>query len=426
MTGYWKTSWTMLAWCVAMLWNNAGAAGSEPSELNPASATNGAPASADWSFPKHLTDWKLPETFQIHGFASQGYLHTTGNDFFGRSTNMGSLDFTETGINGSWRPLPNLQASMQVVYRRAGLTDNLGVRVDFGFLDYSFLSDAENLAGVRLGRVFNPFGLYNDTRDMPFTRPSILLPQSIYLDVNRNLALSGDGIQLYGERRTKIGDFSLQINGEYPRTSDPTFKNFFVNAMGPGGLNGEPSWVGRLMYEWEGGKVRLAVTSADANVRFKPSSADLPASSLSFSPVLFSAQYNAEKWTLTSEYALRKTRVTDFGPLSTTNSLIGESYYLQGTYRLSSDWEVFARYDVFYQDRSDRSGEKQAEMTGQPAYTFYSKDLTAGFRWDVTSSIMLRGEYHYIQGTGWVSSLENRGNTAKYWDMFIMSLSFRF
>ena len=139
-----------------------------------------------------FAEFSLPESVQIHGFASLGYFNTTGNNFFGNTKSGGDVDFWELGINGSWRPLTNLQLSLQVVSRQAGKTDDGDLRIDYGFLDYGFVSDIDNLWGVRLGRVVYPYGLYNDTRDMAFTRPSILLPQSIYFDVNRQLSLSGE------------------------------------------------------------------------------------------------------------------------------------------------------------------------------------------------------------------------------------------
>ena len=239
-------------------------------------------AEIDWSKPLDKLDWTLPDNVQIHGFASQAYLHTSDNNFFGYSQNMGSLDFTEMGINGSWRPLPNLQTSMQVVYRRAGRTDDNYVRIDFGFLDYSFLSTAAQTVGVRLGRVVNPYGLYNDTRDMPFTRPSILLPQSIYFDITRNTALSADGVQVYGEQRTDYGDFLLQFNGGYARADDPSWKPVLRARR----VYGELSWVGRLMYEWQGGRVRLGVSSANQNIGYQPATIGATAASNQFSPVL--------------------------------------------------------------------------------------------------------------------------------------------
>ena len=385
-------------------------------------------AAADWEMPFKKWGWELPDSIQIHGFASQSYIHTTGNNFFGYGTNMGSLDFTEMGLNGSWRPIPQLQTSMQVVYRRAGRTDNQDVRLDFGFLDYSLISDVETSLGIRLGRVVNPYGLYNDTRDMPFTRPSIFLPQSIYADINRNFALSGDGIQVYGEHQSAIGDFLLQVNGFYSRTNDPSIKADLAEGLGfPGRLNGAPSWIGRLVYEWDHGRIRLAATSGDLDAQYQPrGTVDVKTGSLALSPILFSAQYNAEYWSLTSEYAIRGVSLSGFGPLIPNINYTGESYYVQGSYRFREDLEGYLRYDVIYDDVNDRNGKQAAAGTGSPAYRGFAKDITAGLRWDVTSWFMLRAEYHQVNGTSWLSPLENQGDTQQHWNMFAISASFRF
>jgi len=382
-----------------------------------------------------VSSWKLPDTVQIHGFASQSYIHTSGNEFFGHSTNMGSLDFTEMGLNGSWRPIPQLQTSMQVVYRRAGKTDNQNVRLDFGFLDYNIINNGDTLFGVRGGRVFNPYGLYNDTRDMPFTRPSIFLPQSIYFDVNRNFSLSGDGVQIYAEHRTNFGNFSLQINGIYPRTDDPEL-NLNILGNSSGYLTGDLSWMGRLSYETDNGKIKLSVTSAEINSHYKPLSVaanfcrDLPgtlcAGQFQFSPILFSARYIDGNWGLTGEYALRPTSFQNFGPSLPNISLTGESYYIQGHYRFAPQWEALLRYDVIYDNRDDRSGQKTAALTGYPAYTHFAKDITFGLRYDVTPWWMLRAEYHLINGVSWAPATENQDNTDQHWNMFAFSTSFRF
>lgn len=425
MKGYRNAVWALLAGAIAM---RVGPCLAETERLQ--TMAQGEPNASTSPTPKDgesklgyfddWKNWKLPETVQIHGFASQSYLYTSGNEFFGHSTNMGSLDFTEMGINGSWRPLPQLQASMQVVYRRAGKTDDSLVRIDFGFLDYSFISDADKLIGIRLGRVVNPYGLYNDTRDMPFTRPSILLPQSIYFDVNRNFALSGDGVQIYGEHHNKLGDFFLQVNGVYPRTNDPSFKTNF----GAGDLNGEPSWIARLMYEWGGGRVRLGVTGVGLNVKYEPRAVRIDPLNFSFAPIVFSAQYNEENWSLTSEYAIRNTDTSGLGMPART--VTGESFYVQGSYRVLRNVEGFMRYDVQYEDVSDRSGKEYAARTGIPAYSRFAKDFTVGLRWDVTDWFMLRTEYHRINGTGWISYLENKDTTQQHWNLFGVSANFRF
>ena len=123
---------------------------------------------------------ELFEGFQVHGFLSQGYFLTTNNNLFGSSERGGSLDFTEVGINASWVPWPSLQLAVQGLSRRAGEAAEGEPELDFGLLDYTAVATEDRRLGVRLGRVRLPFGLYNDTRDVAFTRPSILLPQSIY------------------------------------------------------------------------------------------------------------------------------------------------------------------------------------------------------------------------------------------------------
>ena len=135
---------------------------------------------------------------QFHGFLSQGYLLSDGNNFYGNSL-RGSTDYTEAGINSAWRASPTLNFSGQIISRDAGNTDNGDIKVDFLFADLkTFESDSSGL-GFRLGRVRNAFGLYNDTRDVLFTRPTILMPQAVYFEGNgfRELFFASDGVQLY-------------------------------------------------------------------------------------------------------------------------------------------------------------------------------------------------------------------------------------
>ena len=375
-----------------------------------------------------FAEFHLPESVQIHGFLSQGYIRTTNNNFFGESQGGGTFDFRELGVNGSWRPLNDLQFSLQAVARNAGDTDDGDLRVDYGLIDYTLLSDADNLLGIRLGRVVNPFGLYNDTRDVAFTRPGILLPQSIYFDVNRQFALSGDGAHVYAERRTGFGDFLFQAGVFEPRTNDPDLKQAITFGFFSGDLEGRTSWVGRLMYELNGGQIRLALTAADLNADFKPGPVrpNLESGEFNFAPLVFSAQYNAENWSLTGEYARRPAQVNDFGPFLPDGRFTGESYYLQGTYRLRPNLEAMLRYDVLIWNRHDYDGREFEAATGIPSHRRYAKDWTIGLRWDVTPSIMLRAEFHHVYGTGWLSALENRDGFEKEWNLLSIMASYRF
>jgi hypothetical protein len=147
--------------------------------------------------------------WQAHGFLSQGYTYTSGNDFFGNSQGDGSLDFTELGLNILGHPWPNLLVAVQGLYRNAAGSDQEDFRLDYANLDYHLLLGEHGKLGVRLGRVKNPFALYNETRDVIWTRPGVLLPQSIYFDALalRQPEISSDGGILYG--RYALGNHAV-------------------------------------------------------------------------------------------------------------------------------------------------------------------------------------------------------------------------
>jgi len=389
---------------------------------------------------QHLTsfsagDWfkavTLPENLQIQGFASQALILTSDNDVFGNTDNKGSFGFTEVGLNALYRMLPRLQLSAQVLSRRAGEGNTGSPRLDFGFADYRLYSHETNQFGIRIGRLKNPLGFYNDTRDVAFTRPSILLPQSIYFDRTRNLALSSDTIQFYSESsHHKLGSVSVQFGIGLPVVNDRDTSTSLLVSPQAGNLTREVSYIGRGIYESNDKRFRLAVSGTWLNIGYNPAVNDrLGQGQIQFSPIFFSAQYNAEKWSLTSEYALRHFKYSNFNnPGFDSLDFYGESYYFQGVYRFTPQWEAILRYDVLYTDRSDRSGKASAAASGRPAHSRFAKDITAGLRWNITPSFMLRAEYHRVNGTAWLSTLDNpnAANTSQHWNLYAVQASYRF
>ena len=380
----------------------------------------------------------LQHDLQIHGFASQGYITTSDNDVFGNSDNGGSFGLTEAGLNASIRPLSRLQVSAQVLSRRAGVGNTGMPRLDYGFLDYRLYSHEANQFGIRVGRLKNPFGFYNETRDVAFTRPSILLPQSIYFDRTRNLGLSGDSVQLYGETAIgNIGTLSTQFGVLWPIVNDKDTELALLGALRPGHLTREVSFIGRGIFETNDKRIRLGVSGIWVNSEYDPVfhiKNDIGPGALQFTPIYFSAQYNAERWSLTSEYALRHFKYdNNFNNPLNGLDFFGESFYFQGEYRFTPKWEGFVRYDVLFTDRSDRDGSKWAAHAPHRAgleHSRFAKDITVGLRWNVTPQFMLRAEYHHVNGTGWLSRLDNdpsKGETTvQIWDLFAIQASYRF
>lgn len=370
---------------------------------------------------------ELGDNAQIHGFASQAFTLTSDNQYFGETTD-GSLGYTELGINGSFRPIPSLLLSAQALSRRAGEVDDGNIRLDYGFADYSAISNQDRRWGVRAGRIKNPFGFYNETRDVAFTRPTIFLPQGIYFDQVRPLVLSSDGGSLYGEERTAIGDFTLRLNAVRLDADNTDTELAFLGLQTRGHLENNVSFVGQLLYEYDGGRVRAAISIVDGTLDYKPSAQDfLAEGSIHITPVVLSLQYNAENWSITSEYLREQLEYKDFGFAVADQSIVAESYYLQGSYRFYPGWEALLRYDVFYPDKDDKTG-RRFVGSNVPSSRAFATDWTMGLRWDISPYTMVRAEYHRVDGTAWLPLQDNPDPSqwVRKWNMFSLQVSVRF
>jgi hypothetical protein len=368
--------------------------------------------------------------WQVHGFIGQGMTYTDQNQVFGTSKDV-SLDFREMGINASVKLLPNLLISAQGLYRDAGGSDEQGPRLDFAQIDYSApLLDSALVLGVRGGRVKIPFGLYNDTRDVLWTRPSVLLPQSIYLDTLaiRQAQISADGGVLYS--RYTYGDhrFSLEFLAAEPQDDTGGAAAFLANQPDAQSNGGRALLLGRASYEWMGGRGKLMVTVVDLDRDYRSISLGTSKDNTKVTYPLFSAQYNAERWSLTSEYGWIGSERSGFTPVTVKNT--SENFYVQGEYRFSQDITGVLRYDVYHVDRNDRDGKALAQLTGLPSHRYYARDLTVGARWEFSRNFLLAADYHYINGTAWLNTKDNpdllSGGGEPSWNLFTMMLSFRF
>ncbi|MEY6432086.1 hypothetical protein ABC977_06635 [Thioalkalicoccus limnaeus] len=374
-----------------------------------------------------LADGRL----HIHGFASQTVVHSSANRYFGNSPST-SFDFTELGLNASYQIDPRLLLGGQVLSRRAGEMYDGTPSLDYALIDFTPIADAERRAGLRIGRIKNPIGLYNETRDVPFTRPGIFLPQAIYFDKIRNLLLSYDGLMFYGDLFKDNGNLSLAL-GAGRSVIDENVEWILFGTDFDGDLKAEgPNWtIGSLWYATpaETFKIGLSALMTEMSFDAGPASPVAPGS-IDISDWVLSVQYNAERWTLSSEYARTPTRWKDFGPFFPFEKQTAESYYLQGAYRLRPNLEIMTRYEEGFADRTDRSGRNSSDLTGGlvPPFDFFTKIWTLGLRWDINPHTMLRLEYQRHDGTYALSIRENPdpNSLVREWDVFAASISFRF
>lgn len=365
---------------------------------------------------------------QLHGYLSQGAVYTTANNFFGHTDTDISLDFREVGLNVSARPFSRLRLSAQGTSRWAGEIDKGDPWLDFALADFTFLSEENMRAGIRLGRIKNPYGLYTETRDVAFTRPGIILPQPIYFDRTRKFALSGDGFHIYGEFDVPGGSLDARFFLVDLPINDRSSKSVLFGPNARGDLEQDRLTPGfRLLYETANGRWRGGFTFAATSQKYHPAAGEpIPNTHVKFEPWIVSLQYSGEQWTLTSEFSQRYDVLDMSGrPLSKSTA---QNWYVQAQYRFLPQWELLLRYDNAIADIDDPGGDKFSAQTGRPAFTRFARDIVAGMRYDVTPSLMLRAEYHHVDGTSWLSPLENPlpGELERSWDMFMLLGSYHF
>lgn len=369
------------------------------------------------------------DSFQLHGFVNQGYFISSSNNIYGKSsTGNGSLGLTEVGLNASIQPLNELSFAIQGIYRKAGALND-GVQLDFALLDWTAYNTGSTQAGIRLGRIKNPIGFFNETRDMPFTRPSIFLPHGIYYERLRNLYLSSDGAQFYFNQLTDIGEFNLKVNIGQPLDDIKELEVAFFSFDAPGSLEPKEAHLAKLEYENQSGSTRLALTYVDLELDYDKGVNDLfDNGDIAIKILILSAQQRLDDITLTGAYLRQKSTISDFGPFFPDTQVISESYYLQGLYQLTPTLQIGLRYDVAYLNKDDKDGSTYFALTGNPKHNAFTKDSMLSLNWRPLNQWMLRAEYHRIHGSSFLTFADNpnASELTENWDLFALQLSYRF
>lgn len=201
---------------------------------------------------------ELAGNWQLNGFIAQSGLYSDGNNYFGDSRNSVSGEFFEAGLVSSAQFGNNWSVAAQVLSRKAGDNDDGTPELDYAYVRYRMPLDSTLETGVRLGRFQLDQGLYNATRDVPFTRPSVLLPQSLYGENIRNSRFAHDGIQWYGEKLLDLDRLRWSADVYMPITDGEETDDIFVVPV-PGDVDGEWSWSANIAYEWDDGRGTIAL-----------------------------------------------------------------------------------------------------------------------------------------------------------------------
>ncbi len=396
------------------------------------------------------------DKWHLNGFVSQSIINTTDNAFFGDTDDRASFDYREGALILNGALLSNLDFSTQVLSRSAGKGDNGHIHFDYAFLNWH-VHESENFNhSFLLGRIKAPIGFYNETRDSPFTRNGIFLPQSLYLDRVRNSTMVADELMYVGEFRSGLWSFGMKYGKGKGQYDDREINDLYdIPNLITGNTKRQNRWNAQISADYDGGRVRAAYSEYSAPLDYDLTvNLDL----LSFQVVLpvqestdikwkvASIEYNAANWSVTAEAfkadfsyhveginPLYLSFVQDFIDSVGTVNNRPEGAYLQTTYRPSENWEAFIRYDYTVYDHDDSTGKKlgnseAAVFWGLKPFYLFAKDITIGGTYKPSPAWLIRAELHSVEGTWWATArdMEDRSLRRKYWNIAALSASWRF
>lgn len=376
------------------------------------------------STPIYASDWA------VHGFAAQGVAKAENSNFINTKGDT-SYDLTEIGINASYQYDPNLRFAGQLVYLNGGNRYEEGARIDYMLLDWTVFSDLNSQFNLYLGRYKNQHWLYSSTRDVPHTRPSIILPQSVYYDIFRDIALGSDGIALSYTHSQPYGELDfLWSYGRSPVSSNAG--ELLVSGSSKGKVTQDFVHQASLNFRpnnnaWQYG---ISLLDSDFGYKAKTNEPFFDAKSTS-QRVMFNMLYSGQQWEFAAEFLQERSFTSGFLFPGLIQDRKGQGFYLQTRYFLNKNFTLMARYDRFDNDKNDRKGKKFSASTGGavPSYFGYAYDSTVGISYKFNKNIQLQAEYHWIEGRARLSPAiipDLINNNDKYWNMWALQLMYWF
>ena len=364
--------------------------------------------------PVHAADLGDPGdtlSVTIHGFASQGFILTSGNDYLTVDSKHGSFQFSEIGINFTKKLTDKLSTGVQFFAQDLGPTGNYDVKADWFYLDYRF----EDWFGLRAGRLKIPYGFYNETYDIDAARVPVLLPQSVYPLQTREILFAQTGFELYGFKRIgPLGalDYRLFAGTVFldAATLTPPGAGYDIRFNVPYVAGGRVIWETPVEGLRVGGTLEAIHLDTTAYVPdAKKTTLSIEDHSLAS---LVSAEYARDNFAVTAEYTRWQAKQTSADPANTFSS-VSDRGYVMATYRVTPWLQDGIYYSLLYPDIHNRDGRENRQH-----------DVAMTMRFDVNRHWLFKVEGHYMEGTAGLTSPLRFGppitDAARTWGVFLL------
>jgi hypothetical protein len=338
-------------------------------------------------------DFKLfDRDVQIHGFASQGFVHTSDNNWLTMNTSgFGSGEFTDFGANASTQITDKFRIGAQLYDRNLGGLGRWHPTLDWALATYKFTP----WFGIRGGKVKTVMGLYNDTQDLDFLHTFALLPQSVYPTDLRDVTLAHTGGDIFGDISVGKRCGTLSYTAYAGHRNDSPYGGFAYLVNSDGGTfnsfaglqyGGDLRWATPL----KGLLVGASRMNEDLTLDFLIGGTDFRLNSSSDWTNQYYGQYSRNKLVVDAEY---RRYWTDLGTQGV--SMIEEDvrgWYVAGSYHVAKRVQVgsyFSHYWINY------------PISGLlPSGTGHDYDKVITVRFDPNRFTNIKVEGHFMDGYG--------------------------
>ncbi len=407
------------------------------------------------------------DDIHVGGMVSQGYLQTTENNFLIDDSKDGSFEFQEATIHFMAMPVDRLRIGVQLYARDFGSEGNTDVVLDWAYGDYRW----RDFLGVRAGRIKMPIGFYNKVRDIDVARTSILLPQSVYTETQRDFGLAYEGVNVYGNLGLGGGG-SADYEAFFGTLNVPNMNSIFwrdaiqniADGYSAGVVAGLSAATGapansistystsnnsaasfdnfygyQIVWNTPINGLRLGHTNLTGSVEFGTDvtvDADVPTGNAAM-PIMessnstevrsevdipylatFSVEYIWNKLTVAAEYKENRYETKTYfdNTLASESVDVGVGYYGMVGYQVFNWMTLSTYYSELYPDNSDRDS----------SHRQWLKDAAFSTRFDLNSNWLLKLELHSMNGTGSLSRLQNPDGFEESWMLYAAKATYRF
>jgi len=342
--------------------------------------------------------------FKIFGYAAQSVVKSDGVNIGGSKDNKLSFDKRDITLFGD-KSFNNGFSIRGAI----GVTDEPGL--DSGQLHVKYLlADKQwrindDIVGLRLGRVPHTLGFYNSTRNAPHAGQFIYLPEGIYREQFKWLAMSGDGAQTYWNHMFN-SDTSIELTGTWTKAT------LLANREVVAGHFNNPA-----IGTFDEGKSQVRGITAD--IRYKhtqfyynwinlyfwlkpdfPFSTMIPEDRADTNVHVVGVKHYIKNVELTAEFMQVNVYGKVWDSVRATTKHLGHptGIVLSSVWHVTPKTDIAAYHSQYYTALEDKNGVKQAAATGLPESWFYVRANSIAAKHRINSNWTIRAQY--TKGTG--------------------------